>query len=120
VAASLVLGANIVLRPVADWLNTRRQRADDIESHYTLTLVCASPDAPRLRVALLAALRQHHVPADQLEIEPQPGEGRTIITVRSTTDHPVGGAIETLLADLQQDAAVKGTSWKVARASPEA
>jgi len=120
VAASLVLGANIVLRPIANWLNMRRQSSDNVENHYTLTVICDSAEAPRLRIALLAALRQRRVPADVLQSEPQPGEGRTVITVSATTEHAVGAAIETLLGELAQDPGVKGTSWQVARASPEA
>ena len=120
VAACLVLGANIVLRPIANWLNTRRQASNDIESHYTVTLTCAAAEAPRVRVALLAALRQHHLPADHLESEAQPAESRTVITVRATTEHTADAAIDAILGELAQDAAVQGTSWQVARASPEA
>jgi len=120
VAASLVLGANIVLRPVANWLNARRQANYDVESHYSVTLICDAAEAPRVRVALLAALRQHHLPADHLESEAQPAESRTVITVRATTEHSADAAIETILGELALDGAVKGTSWQVARASPEA
>jgi putative Mg2+ transporter-C (MgtC) family protein len=120
VAACLVLGANIVLRPVANWLNTRRQAGSDVESHYTVTLICASGEAPRVRVALLAGLRQRHLPADHLESEAQPAESRTVITVRATTERSADADIEAILGELALDGAVKGTSWQVARASPEA
>src|ERR1700733_12889622 len=40
IAASLVLGANLALRPVANRLNSRVQAGNEVESHYTLIVQC--------------------------------------------------------------------------------
>jgi len=45
---------------------------------------------------------------------------RKIPTTIAASRTPVAVAVETLLGELAQDPAVKGTSWQVARASPEA
>jgi putative Mg2+ transporter-C (MgtC) family protein len=120
VAASLILGTNILLRPVANWLNLRVQSGSEVESRYTITLTCESGAAPRIRAALQTALRQHHLPAQQWNSEPGGGENLTTITVQSTTPHAVDSTVETVLAQVTQEAAVCQSSWKVARADPEA
>jgi putative Mg2+ transporter-C (MgtC) family protein len=120
VAACLVLGGNLALRPVANWLNTRVQAGNEVESHYTITLNCAAAGAPRVRAQLLAAMRAHRLPAHLMESEAQPSEARIVITVHATTLHVMDAEVEKLLGELAQDTAIASTAWRVARASPEA
>ncbi len=120
VAASLVLLANIALRPVANWLNTRVRTGNEIESRYTITLTCLPPDASRLRTVLMEKLRHHRLPADHLQSEAAPDRQRVCITTQLTTLHVADSAIETLLTELEESCPILTASWQVARASPEA
>ena len=120
VAACLVLGANIALRPVANRLNQRVQSGNEVESFYTITVLCDVAGASTVRASLLKAMVQHHVPPRQLTSEDGPTGGDTKITVRVDVTHVVDDAVEQLLAEIAQSPSVRSTSWQVARAAPEA
>jgi putative Mg2+ transporter-C (MgtC) family protein len=120
VAACLVLGANIALRPVANRLNQRVQSGNEVESYYTIRVQCDAAGAPAVRASLLKAMVQSHVPPRQLTSEDGPAEGQTKITVHVEMTHVVDDAVEKLLGEIAQSPSVRGTSWQVARAAPEA
>jgi len=118
VAASLVLGANIALRPLANRLNERVQSGNEVESHYTLTVLCDAAAAPAVRSALLQAMVKSHLPPHQLLSAA--ADAQTSISVHADTAHVMDDAVEKLLAAMAQDANVRSTSWQVVRAAPEA
>lgn len=118
IAALLVVFANLILRPVANRLNTRVQAGNEIESRYTITLTCAPADVGRLRQVLLQALATHHLPFQRLAT--QSDATQTVITAEALSPHVADDTVDKLLADMDQDSAVLGTSWQVARVMPEA
>jgi putative Mg2+ transporter-C (MgtC) family protein len=118
VAAALIVGANLALRPVANYLNTRVQAGNEVESHYTISITCAEAEAQHQRKALLAALSSNHLPIRQLST--LANAGQTIITAETVSPHVADETVEKLLAGLAEDGIVCGTSWQVARATPEA
>jgi len=120
IAAALLLGANVALRPIANRLNVRVQTGSEVESRYTLTVLCDPGAAPRVRADLLAALARHRMPPWELASADGSADGHTRITVQTLTASVMDEAVEQLLAELAQDGAVRGTSWQVARANPEA
>jgi putative Mg2+ transporter-C (MgtC) family protein len=119
VAASLVVGANIGLRPIANRLNVRIQSGNEIPSHYTVTILCDDEAAPAVRATLLRVLLEKHLPAYQLLSEDTP-EGQTRITVQTDTPHVVDERVEQLVGDISRDKTVHSASWQVARPNPEA
>jgi putative Mg2+ transporter-C (MgtC) family protein len=118
VAAAMVLGANLALRPVANHLNTRVQAGSEIESRYTLAVTCAAAQAQTQRKALLAALAENRLPV--LRLSTLANAGQTIITVDTLSPHVADAAVEQVLETVAQDGNVSGTSWQVSRAAPEA
>jgi putative Mg2+ transporter-C (MgtC) family protein len=120
VAASLVLGTNIALRPIANRLNERVQSGNEVQSYYTINVVCDAASAPAVRASLLQALRSYHVPPREFTSADGPVEGQTSISVHADVAHVVDDAVEKLLGEIAQSAAVRGTSWQVARATPQA
>jgi putative Mg2+ transporter-C (MgtC) family protein len=118
IAALLVVFANLILRPVANRLNTRVQAGNEVESRYTITITCAPADAARLRQALLQSLADFRLPFQRLAT--QSDTTQTIITAEALSPHVADDSVEKLLADLDRDNAVLGTSWQVARVMPEA
>jgi putative Mg2+ transporter-C (MgtC) family protein len=118
VAALLVVFANLILRPVANRLNTRVQAGNESESHYTISLTCAPADSTRLRQALLTALAEFHLQYQRLAT--QSDATQTIITTEAISPHVADDAVEKLVAGMDQDSAVLGTSWQVTRVMPEA
>jgi putative Mg2+ transporter-C (MgtC) family protein len=120
VAASLVLGANIALRPIANRLNARVQAGNEIESHYTITVLCATPAASAVRAALLKAMVQQRLPPHTLASVPGPAEGQTQISVHADVAHVMDEVVEKLAGEIGKVASVLTTSWQVARPDPEA
>jgi putative Mg2+ transporter-C (MgtC) family protein len=120
IAASLVLGANLALRPVANRLNSRVQAGNEVESHYVLTVQCIAADAAAVRAALLRALLTHRLRAFQLETGAGLAEGQVSVTARVESGHVVDEDVEQIVAELAAVTGVAGTAWQVARASPEA
>jgi putative Mg2+ transporter-C (MgtC) family protein len=120
VAASLVLGANLALRPIANRLNARVQSGNEVESHYEMTVECNAGAAPSVRTALLQAMRRYHLAPHQLVSQDGPADGHTSITVHADMNCVVDNDVERLLGDIAQLPTVRGTSWQVTRAAPEA
>jgi putative Mg2+ transporter-C (MgtC) family protein len=120
VAAGLVLAANIVLRPVANWLNTRVQSGNEVECRYSVSLVCAPQDAPHVRAALLRAMRANRLPTQNLQSSALPNGEGTQLVMQATVGHVMDDVVEAMVGELGHVAGVKGTSWQVTRASPEA
>ena len=119
VAGCLVLLANLLLRPVANRLNSRVQAGNEIESRYAITLTCAAAEAPRLRQALLSVLAANRLSVEQVAVTAAEG-GHRVLSAQVMSSHAVDAAIEAVLSGFSTDAAVSATSWQVVRASPEA
>ncbi len=119
VAASLLLGANIVLRPVANWVNLRVQSGGEVERYYCLTVTCDATGAATVRAALLKSMAGAHLAPRQI-VSSDGSDGMTTITVQADTLRVMDDAVERIVGELGVLAAVKGTSWEAARAVPEA
>jgi putative Mg2+ transporter-C (MgtC) family protein len=119
VAGALVLLANLVLRPVANRLNTRVQAGNEIESRYAITLTCAAEATARARQALLDAMAAAHVATQGLTTVRIGGQ-QTQIELTAVSPHAVDTVIEAALAALAGDPGITGTSWRVTRPMPEA
>jgi putative Mg2+ transporter-C (MgtC) family protein len=117
IAALLVLATNLVLRPIANWQNTRVQSGNEIESAYTITLVTTEANAPHLRQFFLPCL--HGLVVNGIASESRPDD-QARLTVRVTSTSAVDDRIEAALATAAKDPAVLQTAWDVVRASPEA
>jgi putative Mg2+ transporter-C (MgtC) family protein len=57
--AGTVLGINVVLRPVAHWINAHRHSASEAGTVYRLQVVCLGRDAAAVRDALLRHVGGH-------------------------------------------------------------
>jgi putative Mg2+ transporter-C (MgtC) family protein len=119
VAASLLLGANIALRPVANWLNVRVQSGGEVERYYCLTVTCDPAGAPSVRTALLKGLADAHLPPRQI-VSSDGSDGTTKITVQADTLHVMDEAVEGIVRAVGGMTGVRSTSWEAARAAPEA
>ena len=119
IAGCLVLLANLLLRPVANRLNTRVQAGNEIESRYAISVTCAAPEAARLRRAILGVLAENHLSVQRLTSEAAT-DHRTLLSVQVLSPHAVDATVEAALAEFATDKAVTDTSWQVTRATPEA
>jgi putative Mg2+ transporter-C (MgtC) family protein len=119
VAGLLVLLANLLLRPVANRLNTRIQAGTEIESQYAISVTCQQAAAARLRDVMMAGLAKRRLKPQRLTSEAL-SDHRTLLTLQVHSPHAMDNDVEAALAELSHDADVTGTSWQVSRATPEA
>ena len=118
IAAWLVLMANLALRPIANWQNTRVRTGNEVESTYTVAATCNAAEAPRLRHTLLQSLGGH-LNVNGLTSESRPG-GQLRLSISVSSPHAMDDRVESLIAELVKDPTISETSWQVARATPEA
>ncbi len=117
-ATAAVVGANLLLRPLVHRLDARLAAQGLAGGRTTVTLLCARAAAPRLRPALLAALRGIGMVVDGVDSAQVPDADGVRLTVRADT---VGRAeaIEAALADLSRDPEVRACTWVEDRAAPD-
>lgn len=117
IAAAAVVLANLALRPLVHRLDARLAERGLATGRYTLTLLCAEAAAPRLREALLAAVRQAGLSLSAVQSGEEPAGG-TRLTVRAE-----GGVradiIEAAFATLTREPGVRGSGWTEERAAPD-
>jgi putative Mg2+ transporter-C (MgtC) family protein len=58
-ATAGILGAHLLLRPIARWIDRRTKKLQDVETHYRLRVVCPRESAPVIRAILLRHVNSH-------------------------------------------------------------
>jgi putative Mg2+ transporter-C (MgtC) family protein len=53
VLTGFIITANLALRPIVIYINSRTPVSDELEAHYTVSLACSDANASRLRATIL-------------------------------------------------------------------
>jgi putative Mg2+ transporter-C (MgtC) family protein len=111
--AGMVIGVNLVLRPLVRRLGERpASRDSETQTVYAIRMVCAPKSEARLRSALVQAAYAAHLSLKTIHSEKGPKLGLNILaelSVYGRNDH----SIEEVSGALSQDPAVRSLRWEL-------
>jgi putative Mg2+ transporter-C (MgtC) family protein len=119
IAASLVLGTNLFLRPLVRLINRQPFGAVEIETHYSVELRCQGQQEAQTRALLLqaaasAGLGLRRLTSENLEDSPQ-------VTVSALLVSPTrnDSALEHIIGRMSLEPFVTAAHWNVEQAAAE-
>lgn len=77
-----IIGANVVLRPLAAKINSQPLQHTEIETHYTCSIVCGNDDEARVRALLLQAVSDSRLMLQALDSEDLAGGGKVQVRAK--------------------------------------
>jgi putative Mg2+ transporter-C (MgtC) family protein len=116
VAAVIVLGANLLLRPVVASINRRPMPQAHTIAHYTLRLRCRAEDEVRVRALLVhevtgTTLSLQGVESRSPERDSAPGDREVAATLSAPSRNDQ--AVEAVVGRLTLDGGVTAAQWHV-------
>ena len=107
-----VLGVHIGLRPVADWIDSRRKTSPDVEVSYRFRVVCDQKDETLIRTILLRHVNANPkmtVQGISTEDSAEPGRATVVVDIFSVQRND--RALEDLVRRVNIEPGVKSVSW---------
>jgi len=110
-AAVLVVGVNLVLRPLVSLVNRQPIESADIETSYIVNVTCQAADEARIRALLVQGVGVSDLHLRELErIE---GTGRIEVTATLTSDKRRELALEYIVGHLSVEPGVTAARWRM-------
>ena len=113
ILTAIVLGTNIVLRPLAYRLYPAQAASEEQEVTYGFELNCRPEDEAHMRALLLQAMSQSPLTLTALRSEDIEGTQKMKVTARIRGLGRQDLALEQLVVRLSLDASVSSVSWAV-------
>jgi len=112
IVASLVLAANIALRPVGRWVDQRPlSEASELEATYAVRIVCRAADEPGIRVQLLDELSREHLHITALFSEDVKGTDRALVRAVVAAQGRDPAPVERVVSHMLASHGVVAASW---------
>lgn len=112
--AIAVLGANVLFRPLARKIDRQPSRATDIETEYTLRLVCRSDDEAKIRVLLMHLLHALPMTLRALRSEDINSTGKVEVRATLVSSERRNAMLEDIVQRLSLESGVSAVSWELA------
>ncbi len=119
VAAVFVVGTNMVLRPLVRRVNSQMFTATNVETYYTVEIVCQAAEEARMRSVLLTSLSQAGLGLRRLDS----------VDIADTTKVKVGAqvfaakrndaSLEQIMGRLSLESTVTAATWQIVRTITE-
>jgi putative Mg2+ transporter-C (MgtC) family protein len=107
-----VVGLNLCLRPVSEWLDRRSVRATNLPTHYRLKATCKAGHEADVRAVLLKFFHDHPTMTVQgLASQDGGGPDRSCVTAEIYADRRDDCAIEDLMGLVDNEPSVTAVSW---------
>lgn len=119
-AAALVIGVNLGLRPLVHRMNARLLTSSNAESHYTIEVVCRGAEEAHMRSLLLHALSQAGLGLRRLDSEDIPDTSKVTVTAQAVAASRNDTALEQIVGRLSLEPNVSAATWQIDRQIPEA
>jgi putative Mg2+ transporter-C (MgtC) family protein len=114
IGAAGVVGANVLLRPLARKIDRQPSHATDMETNYLLRFVCRSDDEGRLRVLLMQILHPLPVALHALHSEDLNSSGRLEVRATLVSAERQNSMLEDIVQRLSLESGVSAVSWQLA------
>lgn len=112
ITAAIVLGAHLVLRPLARTIDRQPVESIELDVHYRVEATCLDKDEQRMRALLLRELGQAGLPLQGIS-SADAGEGRTRIRAEVDVDGRQDKMIEQITGRLGMEPGLSAISWKI-------
>jgi putative Mg2+ transporter-C (MgtC) family protein len=119
ILTAIVLGTNIVLRPLAYRLYPAQASSEEQEVTYGFELNCRPEDEAHMRALMLQALSQSPLTLTALRSEDIEGTNKMKVTARIRGLGRQDQSLEQLVVRLSLEAGVTSVSWAVQSEVPE-
>jgi putative Mg2+ transporter-C (MgtC) family protein len=119
VAAGLVILTNLLLRPLLYRLNARSFLSTEIESHYTVEIVCLGAEEAHMRSLLLHELSQGGLGLRRIDSEDIPDTPKVAVTAQAVVGRRNDAAFEQIVGRLSLEPHVTAANWQVEHAAIE-
>lgn len=110
-AALLVASVNLVLRPLVKVINRQPIEGAEVETSYTVTVICQAADEARIRALLVqgsmsSELHLHHLESRDIE-----GSSRVEVTAILSSEKRSEVVLETIVGRLSLEPGVTAARW---------
>src|SRR5579862_842013 len=119
ILTAIVLGTNIVLRPLAYKLYPAQAASEEQEVTYGFELICRPEDEAHMRALMLQAMSRSPLTLTSLRSEDIEGTNRMKVTSRIRGLGRQDEALEQLVVRLYLESGVSSVSWAVQTELPE-
>jgi len=111
-AAVLVVGVNLVLRPLVSLVNRQPIESADIETSYIVNVTCRGTDEAQIRALLVQGFGVSDLHLRELESTDIEGTDRVAVTATITSDKRREIALEYIVGHLSLEPSVTSTRWR--------
>ena len=113
IGAAVVVGANVLFRPLARKIDRQPSRASDIETRYVLRLVCRSDDEARVRMLLMHLLHSLPLTLHALHSEDLNSSGKVEVRATLVSAERQNAMLEDIVQRLSVESGISAVSWEV-------
>jgi len=111
-AAALVVGVNLLLRPLVNAINRQPIDSAEVETSYVVTVVCRSAEEAHVRALLLQGFSVGDLHLRELDSANIEDSERVEVTARITSEKPREIALETIVGRLSLESSVTAARWR--------
>jgi putative Mg2+ transporter-C (MgtC) family protein len=112
-AAGLVVGINLLLRPVVTLVNRQPLESAEIETSYVVNVTCRRADEAKIRSLLVEGFGVSDLHVRELESNDIEGSDRVEVTATLTSQKRREIALEYIVGHLSLDPSVTAARWRV-------
>ncbi len=109
----LVLGANVLLRPLAHKINRQPHAAGEVEALYTVDIVCGSPSEAQVRALLLQMVSGGPLQLRRLKSKDIKGADAVRVQAELVITGREDGLLERIVSRMSLEGSVTEVSWGV-------
>ena len=113
IAALSIIGANVLLRPVALKINRQPLQNTEVETHYTCSVTCRGEDEAHVRTLLLYGVNNAAMTLQALDNEHLDGNDRVQVQANLIMTDRNDALLEQVISRLSLEPSVSAVSWKV-------
>jgi len=111
--AIVVLGANVLLRPLAKKIDRQPRVATDVETEYVLRLVCRSDDESKIRMLVIQLLHNLPMTLHALSSEDVNSSGKVEVRATLISAERRNAMLEEFVRRLSLESGVSAVSWEL-------
>jgi putative Mg2+ transporter-C (MgtC) family protein len=112
-AAGLVVGVNLLLRPLVSMVNRQTLESAEIETSYVVNVTCRRADAVKIRGLLVQDFGVSDLHVRELESNDIEGSDRVEVTATLVSQKRREIALEYIVGHLSLDPSVTAARWRV-------
>jgi putative Mg2+ transporter-C (MgtC) family protein len=113
IAALSIIGANVLLRPLAMKINRQPLQNTEVETHYICSVVCRGEDEAHVRTLLLYGVNNLATTLQALDSEDLNGTNKVQVQANLIMADRNDALLEQVISRLSLEPGVSAVSWKV-------